>query len=166
MGKAKGCYESYPFYTPLIRTILNLSVVIIGVIILFRELGLIAVIAYLSYITLVAFYMTKVRCTRCYYHKKLCSTGFSLLSSIYKKDLKHKFVEGQVNNLFLLFVPLIPLISLLIKLFLDFSWTRVYLLLILIAQVFMTLFEHLILGCTNCYERDRCITRVITAYFP
>lgn len=162
MAKNDDCYEIYPFHTPLTRTVLNLCVVAVGILILFREFGIFAVLAYLLYLIFVVFYMTKVRCTRCYYHKRLCSTGFGKISSLYKKDSKHRFTEGQANNIFLAFVVLIPLILLLMRLILDFNWTRVYLLLILLVVVFVTLFEHLILGCTHCYERNHCITKSIT----
>ncbi len=155
-------YEGdYPFYTPFLRTILNIFVFLIGSYIIFSEFGLLAYAAYLAYCLIAFFYLMSNRCARCYYHGKLCSTGIGKVAGIYKKDTVNKFVKGQWQNIFLFLVPFIPFVTLIVLIILKFTWHRLFLLLLLFGVVSLTLLEHLTLGCTHCYEGHHCITHYV-----
>ena len=165
-NKANSCkiYEGdYPFYTPFLRTILNIIVFLIGSYIIFSEFGLLAYTVYLAYCLIVFFYLMSNRCVRCHYHGKLCSTGIGKVSGIYKKDTVNEFVKDQWQNIFLFLVPFIPFVALLVLTILEFTGLRLFLLLLLFGVVLLTLLEHLTLGCTHCYEGYHCITKHLPA---
>ncbi|HAW60391.1 MAG TPA: hypothetical protein DCW86_02835 [Actinobacteria bacterium] len=152
-------WEDYPFYIPLLREILNLSIIGVGVLILVR-LGSGFVLFYLLYVLFVIFLLTKLRCTRCYHHGRLCSTGFGKLAGLlYPKDTKHCFVEGLVYNLFLFLIPLIPLVAIIFLLVEDFTCLELGYLLVLLFLMAATVVEHLMLGCQHCHELEGCLTR-------
>ncbi|MDI6892222.1 MAG: hypothetical protein QMD08_04430 [Actinomycetota bacterium] len=152
-------WEDYPIYVPLLREILNLSIIGVGVLILMR-LGSGLVLFYVLYVLFVVFLLTKLRCTRCYHHGRLCSTGFGKLAGfLYPRDTKHRFVEGLAYNFLLFLVPLIPLVAVIFLLIEDFTYLGLGYLLVLLLLMAATLAEHLILGCLHCHELEGCLTR-------
>ncbi|MDO8886570.1 hypothetical protein [Candidatus Oleimmundimicrobium sp.] len=168
-NKANSCkiYEGdYPFYTPFLRTILNIIVFLIGAYIIFSEFGMSIFLVYFAYCLIAFFYLMNNRCVRCYYHGKFCSTGIGKVAGIYKKDTVNKFIKGQWQNIFLFLVPFIPFVTLIVLIIFKFTWHRFFLLLLLFGVVSLTLFEHLTLGCTHCYEGYHCITKYLPAGLP
>ena len=152
--------DTYPLYIPFLRNLFNISLFSLALYILW---GLHAGLSFFYglYCLAAAFFiMPKLRCTRCFYHKRICSTGFSIIAGkFYKKDPQHTFTEGIWHNICLIPIGLIPLGGALWRMvFWKDSisiWTGILFILILTGL----LIEHATLGCSLCHELPRCPAR-------
>jgi len=150
-------YYNYPVYIPLIRNICNAALVIAGIMTL-ASINIWFVILYLIYCLLAAFIiMPRLRCTKCFYHQKLCSTGFSLIAKrLYKKKENCSFKENMWHNIFLLPIALIPLSGAL-YLLVHPSLKNILLFSSVLSAIVGILTEHAHFGCYNCKELEQCI---------
>ena len=150
-------YNNYPIYIPLLRNICNTSLVTMGIIIL-AHIHIWFVILYLIYCFLAAFIIMPIlRCTKCYYHQRLCSTGFSLIAQrSYKNRGNCSFKSGAWHNIFLLPIALIPFCGAIYLLFHP-TLKNIILSALLILSIAAILIEHGCLGCYNCKELNQCI---------
>ncbi|MGA1868135.1 MAG: hypothetical protein ACMUJM_06265 [bacterium] len=155
-------YNNYPPYIPLLRTICNICLVTIGIITL-AHIHIWLVILYCIYCSLAAFViMPKLRCTKCFYHTRLCSTGFSLIA---RRFYKHKenalFKKGAWHNIFLIPIAFFPLGGGIYLLLFHPSLKHIMLLFLVALSIAAILIEHGCLGCSQCKELDQCIARTV-----
>ena len=156
--------DNYPIHVPLLRNLFNVSLLTIGLLILGGIHPCLALVYGLYCLAAATMIMPGLRCTRCFYHGRRCSTGFGLLAGLfYQKDSCHSFTDGIWHNVFLLPIGLFPLGGALwrvlfwrdsLSLWLSFGLT------LIIAGL---LTEHANLGCRACRELAGCPARWVVA---
>lgn len=151
-------YSNYPVYIPFLRNICNTALVITGIVTL-ANINIWFIILYIAYCLLAAFFiMPLLRCTKCFYYQKLCSTGFSLVAQrLYKKKINSSFKEGMWHNIFLLPIALIPLSGAIYLLAAQPSYKNTILFSLVILSIASILTEHACFGCYNCKELKKCL---------
>jgi len=159
-------FDNYPFYIPFLRNIFNLSLCGLGLWIL-GELHFGLAILYGAYcLAATTFIMPKLRCTRCFYYARRCSTGFGFVAGLfYKKNGRHSFTDGIWHNIFLLPLGLFPLGGALWRIFFWRDKMSILLALWLIFILAGLLTEHAILGCRACRELAGCPARWVTGKY-
>ena len=124
MGKST-CYEHYPITVLISTNFGSLSIYVIGGLILF-QIGIVWLILYLFYILLLEIKLLKTACTTCYYYGKLCAFGKGMLSSfLFKKGDLNLFRHRKIHWKDIiqdLMVSIIPIITGLVLLIIDFNW--------------------------------------------
>ncbi|MGA1823308.1 MAG: hypothetical protein ACMUIP_01500 [bacterium] len=154
----KSYYNNYPAYIPILRTTFNVSLVTTGLITLLHVNIWIAVLYILYCFCAALIIMPKLRCTKCYYHKGLCSTGFSLIAQRLHKNSSNKpFKSGAWHNIFLIPIAFIPIGGGIYLLFSHCSTKNMILLSLVLLSFAAILIEHGCLGCYNCKELEQCI---------
>jgi hypothetical protein len=152
--------ENYPVHIPLLRNLFNLSLLCLGLWILGGIHPALAWFYGLYCLAAATVIMPGLRCTRCIYHGRLCSTGFGLLAGwFYRRDSRHSFTDGVWHNVFLLPIGLLPLSGALWRIFFwrdTLSLWSGFGLVLIIAGL---LSEHATLGCRSCRELAGCPAR-------
>ncbi|MEW6380906.1 MAG: hypothetical protein AB1611_15035 [bacterium] len=155
--------ENYPIYVPILRNMFNLSLLGLGLWILgglHYSLALLYGFYCLAAATMI---MPALRCTRCYYHGRRCSTGFGLLAGLlYRKDTCHAFTEGIWHNVFLLPIGLFPLGGAAWRIIFIRDSASLWLGSGLVLVITGLLTEHACLGCRSCKELAGCPARWVT----
>ncbi|NVM54858.1 MAG: hypothetical protein HWN66_14235 [Candidatus Helarchaeota archaeon] len=153
-----SCYENYPSWIPILSNSVSISIYIIGAYILLG-FGILWSILYLIYCLVMEILVLKRSCVHCYYYGKICAFGRGkLCSKLFKKGDPQKFIEREISWLDLLpdfMVIIIPIVSGIILLILNFSW----ILLILLILTFILFFVGTAairgsLACKHCKQRE------------
>ena len=153
---------NYPFHVPFLRNIFNISLLGIGLWIIGGIHAWLAILYVLYCLAAATIIMPKLRCTRCFYHARRCSTGFGLISGLlYRKDHCHAFTDGIWHNIFLLPIAGFPLLGALWRIFFWKDIRSTLLGLTLMGIIAGLLTEHLNLGCKACRELAGCPVRWI-----
>jgi hypothetical protein len=152
--------ENYPFYVPFLRNMFNLGLFGLGIWILGGLHAGLAVFYALYCLAAALFIMPRLRCTRCFYHGRRCSTGFGLVAGLlYRKDLRHAFTDGIWHNIFLVPLGLLPLGGALWRMAFWRDSRSIWLGAALIGILGGLLTEHATLGCRVCRELGGCPAR-------
>lgn len=123
----------------LLSVVFSLLIYIIGIYILFK-LWTGFLVLYLIYCFWVETRVLKKSCVDCYYYGKICCFGKGKLCSLFfKKGDNRSFIKRKISWVdilpdFLVFI--FPLVGGIILLILDFSWTILMLLIILVVLSF------------------------------
>jgi len=151
-------FDNFPFWIPLIANLFSLSIYAIGFYI-FTGLGLYYALLFLLYCLVLEVRVLKMSCVDCYYYGKVCGLGKGKLCSLFfKKGVPERFIQKKITwkavipDLLVFIVPLLTGIFLLI---LDFNW----LLLIAVIILFLLGFggNGIIRGslvCKFCKQRE------------
>jgi len=132
-------YESFPIRIVLLSNLVAISIYAIGIYIL-ALCGIWWAVLYLVYCGWVEVRVLKGSCVNCYYYDKICCFGKGKLCSLlFKRGNPQKFAEAQIRWFdlipdFMVFV--FPLISGIVLLVIDFSWSLLALLAILLVLSF------------------------------
>ena len=135
MKKTK-IYENFPFWIVLLSNILSLSIYAIGAYILLG-FGIFFVTLYLLYCLWMEINVLRRSCVGCYYYGKVCGFGKGKLCSLlFKKGSSEIFVKKKISPIdilpdFLVFI--IPIIGGVILSILNFNWTIVGMMMILLV---------------------------------
>ncbi|MEW5800868.1 MAG: hypothetical protein AB1847_02075 [bacterium] len=157
-------FENYPFYIPFLRNLFNLGLLTIGIWTLGGIHPWLAILYGLYCLAAATLIMPGLRCTRCFYHGRRCSTGFGLVAGlIYRKDTRHTFTDGIWHNVFLLPIGLFPLGGALWRILFWKDSLSLWLGFGLILTLAGLLTEHANLGCRHCRELAGCPARWVVA---
>jgi O-antigen ligase len=156
--KRENCYDNYPYWIPAVSVLFQLSISLLGAVILFR-LGLIWLILYLLYIAALEFRLLKKSCTSCYYYGKICfSAKGKLCALFFKKGDPERFTGAKITFKDILpdiLVSVIPVVAGTVLLIMDFQW---FLLFLIIVLAFLTFFGNGFirgsLACRYCTQRE------------
>ena len=153
-----GWFEKYPIRVIFISNLLSLMMYSVGAYVLYR-FGLIWVILYIIFILAIEYRLLSGHCVDCYYYGKRCAFGKGWLSSrlfpqgnpeqFSKKTITWKYI---IPDFLLFFIPVLAGIVLLIM---EFSWTILILLIILLVLGFFG--NALVRGqlaCRYCKQRE------------
>lgn len=156
----KEIKNNYPIYVPLLRNLFNLALLGLG---LWTLAGIhlsLAILYGLYCLAAAIMIMPGLRCTRCFYHGRRCSTGFGLVAGLlYRKDTHHVFTDGVWHNVFLLPIGLFPLAGAVWRIIFWQDRLSLWLGLGLVVVVGGLLTEHALLGCRSCRELAGCPAR-------
>ncbi|MBW2971715.1 hypothetical protein KY359_01640 [Candidatus Woesearchaeota archaeon] len=152
------CYENYPAGFVIIANLLQLSIYIIGAVIISR-LGIIWLGIYILYIILLETRLLRRSCINCYYYGKFCAFGKGKLCSIlFKKGNPKNFLTRSITWKDMLpdfLVSLVPVVTGIVLMITDFNWT----LLVLVVLLFILTsagnsFVRGSLACKHCKQRQ------------
>ncbi|MFC1511547.1 hypothetical protein ACFL5U_04120 [Candidatus Margulisiibacteriota bacterium] len=158
MEKRFKSYENYPAWFVLFSNAITFSIYILGVYII-SGFGLLYVLLYLLYIVLMEIKLLRGSCVDCYYYGKVCFLGRGKIAPLFfKKGEPSRFVNRQITwkDLFPdLLVPIIPLVSAIVLLIIDFSWPVLGALVLLVILGFpVTGYLRSCLACRFCRQRE------------
>jgi hypothetical protein len=156
--KRVNCYDNYPYWIPAVSIIFQLSVSLLGAVIICR-FGLIWLLLYILYIVAMEFRLYKKSCTSCYYYGKICfSAKGKLCSLFFKKGDPERFTGAKITFKDILpdiLVSAIPVVAGTLLLIMDFQWILLFL---VIALVLLTFFGNGLirgsLACRYCRQRE------------
>jgi len=154
--KAK-CYENYPYWIVLISNLLQLSVYVIGAVII-SQIGLVWIIPYVLYILFLEARLLRKSCVNCYYYGKFCSFGKGKLCSVFfRKGNPKKFVKSEITWKDIIpdfLVSLIPFFVGIVVLVLKFDWILLlFVVLLFLLSSFGNSFVRGTLACRYCKQR-------------
>jgi hypothetical protein len=157
MKKTK-CYENYPYYIVIISNLLSIAIYTIGAIII-NQLGTIWLLIYLAYIVFLEMRLLGKGCVNCYYYGKRCAFGRGKLCSLFfRKGNPEKFTSVPFtwkNLLPDLMVSLIPAVTGIIILIVDFNWILLTLIILLfLLSSIGNGFVRGSLACKYCKQRE------------
>ena len=157
MKKTKS-YENFPLWIVFLSAILSLSIYTIGAYIMLG-FGIFFVILYLLYCLWMEINVLRRSCVGCYYYGKVCGFGKGKLCSLFfKKGSSKIFVKRKISPIdilpdFLVFI--IPTIGGVILSILNFNWTIVGAMIILLFISFAgNAFIRGSLACKYCKQRE------------
>jgi hypothetical protein len=153
-----GWYEKYPIRVIFISNLLSLMMYGIGAYVLYR-FGLIWVILYIIFILAIEYRLMSGHCVDCYYYGKRCAFGKGWLSSrLFPKGNPEQFCKKTITwkdiipDFLLFFIPVSAGIVLLIM---EFSWTILILLIVLLVLGFFgSALVRGQLACRYCKQRE------------
>ena len=151
-------FENYPIRIVLISNVVSLLIYSIGIFILFK-LDWIVAAFYLTYVFILEFRVIRYHCINCYYWGKTCGFAKGRISSLFfKKGNETKFCTKEMKWVDMipdLLVFLIPFVSAIILLFLQFQIILlVALLLLTVLSTSITGFVRGNLTCKHCKQRE------------
>jgi hypothetical protein len=151
-------YEQYPTKIVILSNLLSLFMYLIGAFLMF-QIGLFWAILYIFCIIILEFRLLVGHCTDCYYYGKTCAFGKGRLSClIFPKGTPEQFNRKKMTWKdiipdFLVFI--IPVIAGSILLLIEFQWTILILVIILLLLGF---FGNAIvrgkLACKYCKQKE------------
>jgi len=95
--KPNRCFENYPYRIIFTSITFQLTITIIGSLIIYN-IGLIWLILYLIYIILLEIRLLKRSCTNCYYYGKRCFSGKGKICAIlFKKGNIKSFIKDSIS---------------------------------------------------------------------
>ena len=151
-------YENYPWWIAVLSNLLSLSIYGLGFFIMLKAYWILSIL-YLVYIAILEFRLLKNSCIDCYYWGKTCGFGKGRISSVFfKKGDVSKFCAHEISWKDMipdLLVPLIPFITGIVLLIIEFN---VLFLLALILLAFLTTagngFIRTKLTCRYCKQKE------------
>lgn len=157
MEQAKP-FENYPCRTVIISNAVSIAICLAGAYIMY-QLGIVWLLAYLLYILALEIRLMKNSCINCYYYGKFCAFGKGKLSSLFfKKGDPNVFLNRKITWKDILpdfLVSLIPLVTGIVLLILEFNW--IILLLIAVLVILSSAgngFVRGTLACKFCKQRE------------
>jgi len=151
-------YENFPWYLPFIAILITILGYILGAIIL-AGFGIIIVILYLIYCFSAEMLVIFRGCKNCYYYGKICGLGKGKIAPLFiKKGEPKKFAERDISWYHLIpdfLVSIIPLVGGIIQLILNFSFTLIGMIIILVIIFFGgTAVIRWSFACKYCKQRE------------
>ncbi len=129
-------YENYPAWIIVVCSLVPVSIYIIGAVILAGFSPWVSV-AYLLFCLWLEARVMRKSCVNCYYYGKNCGTGKGRLCALlFKRGDPQRFAAKEATWKEVLpdfLVSLLPLLGGIVLSFLDFTWLRIFLLVLLMA---------------------------------
>ena len=152
--------DKFPISTVFVENLFMLLWIVTGTFICWISVPLIGWI-YLTFgLSMVLCIMRILVCKNCYYHGKLCHTGWGKLSAIYCKqgELNHFGcgVSGKIIPIFYGSMALLPLIIGIISIINNFSVFRICILILFLFVVVMSSFTLRKKSCEICKMKLIC----------
>jgi len=151
-------YERYPLQIVFLSNLLSLLIYALGILIIIN-IGWIYLGIYIAYIIILEIRLLKFHCPNCYYYGKVCAFGKGVVSSwLFKKGDPEMFAckpFGFRDLIPDLLVFILPAITAIILLILEFEW---YILIALMVLIFLNFTGNAYirgkLACKNCKQAD------------
>ncbi|MBN2421722.1 hypothetical protein JXB41_00725 [Candidatus Woesearchaeota archaeon] len=156
--KKQKIYDNYPFWIVFLSNLVSVLIYLISAYIIYKT-GILWLIIYLMYILFLEIRLLKHACVNCYYFGKSCAFGKGRISCIlFRKGTAEEFIHKKITWKDLIpemMVFIIPCITAIVLLILNFNW----LILILLILLFLLNFSGnaLIRGnlaCRHCKQRE------------
>ncbi|MCK4427620.1 MAG: hypothetical protein KAW16_03945 [candidate division Zixibacteria bacterium] len=149
--------ENYPKYIIVIRWIVLSIAFALGIYILLGFHNMLAIIYIIYSVIALTLILPLSRCVSCFYHGKLCNTGWGKIAAyLFKKGDESKYVEHYNYAIFLHLLWLIPLLVALLQ---SVRQRDLFALSIFVIYLFILFVEKIILkklGCKRCHLREFC----------
>lgn len=158
--------DTYPKHVIIIRWIILISAFALGIYILsdIKDfLGVVYVIYSLVALTLI---LPLSRCVSCFYHGKLCNTGWGKVAAylfpknmnrvVYTKGVESKYIEHYNYAILIHLLWLVPLLG---SLFQVLRKRAMIVLILFLVYLFILLLEKIVLkklACKRCHQREFC----------
>jgi hypothetical protein len=152
------CFESYPWWTVAVSNLVSLAVYGLGAYIVFG-VSWIFTVAYLAFVLVLEVRLLARHCVDCCYYGKSCAFGKGRLSAVFfKRGDPERFNRKSMSWRDMvpdLLVALVPVITGIVLLVLDFSWVvlAAVVALILLATVGNAAVRGS-LACRYCRQRE------------
>lgn len=151
-------YENYPFWMIVLANALSISIYAVGIFIL-AQLGTIFAILYLFYIIFLEIHLYRTSCVNCYYYGKLCGFGKGKICTLlFSQGDSQKFGERKLSwrdMLPDLLIVLLPLISGIITLFMNFQWITLIALIVIVVLSFKgNEYVRSSFSCKHCKQQE------------
>ena len=156
--KEEKYYESFPVWIAIVSALFTLAIYAIGVYILSR-FGIFIAIVYVGYCIWVELRVLSKSCVHCVYYGRVCGLGKSVVCALlFRKGDPEKFSKREISwkdvvpDFLVSIFPLLAGIALFIT---DFSWTVLFLWLVLLFLAFAgTALLRGSLTCKYCMKRE------------
>lgn len=149
--------EGYPQPIIIIRWILLLLAFGWGVYILHKLHHMLAMIYIIYAVLALTLILLLSRCVNCFYHGKLCNTGWGKMAAyLFKKSDESKYVEYYNYAIFLHFLWLVPFLIALLQVIRE---RDILALLTFLIYAFILFIEKITLKklcCKRCHQREFC----------
>jgi hypothetical protein len=150
-------YEDYPPGIILVSNLLNILIYAIGAFILY-QIGFIWLVLYVIYALILEFRLISSHCTNCYYYGKYCAFGKGKIGSMFfKKGDLDRFCKMRLTWKSLIpdmLVSLIPIVVGITLLIIDFSWSiLLFVMLLILLTSFGNGFVRRNLACRYCKQK-------------
>ena len=130
-----ACHENYPASTVFQSLSTALALYACSIFVMIKT-GWILCLLYLAYIFLLEIKLLRSSCIHCHYYGKTCAFGRGKICGlVFKEGNPQKFVENKVTWVKILpdlLVSLIPVLTGIILILIDFDWTLLALILLII----------------------------------
>lgn len=151
-------YENYPMRIVFISNLLSVLIYFIGAYIIYQT-GVIWFIIYLLYLVFLEIRLLKRSCIDCYYFGKTCAFGKGRTSCLlFKKGNPKRFSQKTASWKDILpdlIAALVPAITCIFLLFIDFNLLLLsFLILLVVLSSFGNGFVRGKLGCIYCKQRE------------
>ena len=152
--------DEYPISTVFIENLFMFLWIAIGAFLCWMLVPLIGWIYLIFELTMVLFVMRILVCKHCYYHGKLCHTGWGKLSAIYcqQGELSHFGcgIGGAIIPIFYGAMALLPLIFGIISIINTYSFFKICIIIIFLFVVVMSSFTLRKRSCEICKMKNMC----------
>ena len=149
--------ENYPKHVIIIRWIVLSIAFGLGIYILLGFHYMLAIIYIIYSVITLTLILPLSRCVSCFYHGKLCNTGWGKIAAyLFKKGDESKYVEHYNYAIFLHLLWLIPLLVALLQ---SVRQRDLFALSIFVIYLFILFVEKIILKklcCKRCHQREFC----------
>jgi len=133
-------YENYPVQTVVLSNLVSLGIYGLGLFIM-QKTGWIPATVYLIFILLFEYRLIRYHCTNCYYWGRLCGFGRGRISGwFFRQGDPSTFCRKKITLKDMIpdaLIALIPLVSGIVLLILEFSLTLLFALLVLVVLTTM-----------------------------
>jgi asparagine N-glycosylation enzyme membrane subunit Stt3 len=155
-GEFSFC-EDFPKSVIIIRWVILLFAFALGIYVLFELHQMLAIVYIVYSVMALTLILTLSRCVNCFYHGRLCNTGWGKIAAyLFKKGDESKYVDRYDYAIFLHLLWLIPLLAAALQ---AVRRRNILSLAILAAYLFALFVEKIILKklcCKRCHQKDFC----------
>jgi hypothetical protein len=129
------CYEKYPLWMVLVSSLFSVLLYASGAFVMFQA-GLVWMILYILYFLCLEVVLLRRSCVNCFYYGKICAFGRGRICGLFfKSGNPQDFAKRDVtwkSMLPDLLVSVIPIVTAIVLMIIDFSWVLVALLMIIL----------------------------------
>jgi hypothetical protein len=151
-------YERFPVGQVVLCGLFTVAIYALGAYIL-AGFGAWAPIVYVGYCLWIEFRILQASCANCYYYGKLCGLGRGVVCALlFKKGDPDRFLARQPSwrdvlpDMLVVVLPIVGGIVLLVR---DFSWTRLGVMIVLLALYFAgNALTRGAFACKHCKQRE------------
>jgi hypothetical protein len=155
-GEFSFC-ESYPKSVIVVRWIILLLAFALGIYALLKLHYMLAILYIIYSIMALTLVLPLSRCVSCFYHGKLCNTGWGKTAAyLFKKGDESKYVYHYNYAIFLHLLWLVPLLAALLQVVRKRDFFALSVLGIYVFVLFMEKLTLKRLCCKRCHQRNFC----------
>ena len=156
--KGIACYDNYPFRIVFISGLFSLFLYAAGAYIMFQA-GWIWLVLYIWYVIWLEVRLLLKSCVNCWYYGKVCAFGKGKICAIFfKQGDPKKFNEMKITWVSMLpdlLVALVPVVTAIVLMIVNFSWVVLGLMLVIILLTSAgNGFVRGSLACKYCRQRE------------